>query len=246
MEINKLYHVTTKENAEKILKEGLIPQIGEHSKAVYECDEYIYLCDHKSIKFWKILMNCDVVLEIDMKGIEDNIIDTVGYGYDDYYEYIVEEPIKAERISLFTDKITQEKAAMRKLCELYIIDISRTIANEIIRPYSRHEVYNTMLKDEDIKYIKEMLSSLLYSLHNLKYSILTDKNKEHIRQMLTKEGDSGEYTLFDRYFDEDKKLWQKMIEFPKDETYELRKELYDFIDKNLAFCHDLETGGFCY
>lgn len=45
-----LYHVTTEENAKSILKNGLIPKIGERSQLIGETEKYVYLCGKKMFR----------------------------------------------------------------------------------------------------------------------------------------------------------------------------------------------------
>lgn len=62
-----LYHVTTEENAKSILKNGLIPKIGERSQLVGETEKYVYLCGRKDVPFWSLILDKPVVLRVEVK-----------------------------------------------------------------------------------------------------------------------------------------------------------------------------------
>ena len=45
------YHLTTEDNANSILKDGLIPHIGERSQSVRELKKHVYLCNEEDVPF---------------------------------------------------------------------------------------------------------------------------------------------------------------------------------------------------
>ena len=91
-----LYHVTTEENAKSILKNGLIPKIGERSQLVGETEKYVYLCGRKDVPFWSLILDKPVVLRVEMKDGEVNENNVYQYSY--YSETLTESVIPAERI----------------------------------------------------------------------------------------------------------------------------------------------------
>lgn len=76
-----LYHVTTEENAKSILKNGLIPKIGERSQLVGETEKYVYLCGRKDVPFWSLILDKPVVLRVEMKDGEVNENNVYQYSY---------------------------------------------------------------------------------------------------------------------------------------------------------------------
>lgn len=60
----KLYHVTRKENYAKIMEQGLLPMIDGNSSANAEEESCIYLCKRKDVGYWKIILQCPVVLQV--------------------------------------------------------------------------------------------------------------------------------------------------------------------------------------
>lgn len=72
-----LYHLTDTNTAKRILQEGLKPLIGERSRIVEEEEARIYLSDKKSIPYWKILLEKNVLLRIDAEKLNpENLITT--------------------------------------------------------------------------------------------------------------------------------------------------------------------------
>lgn len=76
-----LYHVTTEENAKSILKNGLIPKIGERSQLVGETEKYVYLCGRKDVPFWSLILDKPVVLRVEMKDGEVDENNVYQYSY---------------------------------------------------------------------------------------------------------------------------------------------------------------------
>ena len=90
-----LYHVTTEENAKSILKNGLIPKIGERSQLVGETEKYVYLCGRKDVPFWSV----DDTVKAAVAEMKDGEVDENNvYQYSYYSETLAETAIPAERI----------------------------------------------------------------------------------------------------------------------------------------------------
>ena len=117
-----LYHITTKENAKSILKNGLIPKIGERSQLVGETEKYVYLCGRKDVPFWSLILDKPVVLRVEMKDgeVDENNV----YQYSYYSETLAETAIHAERIqkSRVSRNLTVEQ--MKDLALAYVDTIS--------------------------------------------------------------------------------------------------------------------------
>lgn len=257
---NKLYHVTTKESAAHILNTGLFPQIGDNSRKVGDENPIVFLCNRKDILYWIYILGCDTALEIDMTDLKNGIKEHIDYGLDnDYGEYLYMNCIPADHIREIKIPVDKDDQVMRRLCFLHIADLSYFIANFITKIYAYDEIYGCDKNDpdflknpekypninaDDIEYINANADILLACLSHLDFKKLNKNDKKEIKNWLISEGDSGEYTLFDEYFSTGNKLWEQMIFFKKDETFENRHRLYDFIKKNLKFCHRLSTGGF--
>ena len=117
-----LYHVTTEENAKSILKNGLIPKIGERSQLAGETEKYVYLCGRKDVPFWSLILDKPVVLRVEMKDgeVDENNV----YQYSYYSETLTETAISAERIrkSRVSRSLTDEQ--MKDLALSYVDMIS--------------------------------------------------------------------------------------------------------------------------
>ena len=74
-----LYHLTDTNTAKRILQEGLKPLIGERSRIVEEEEARIYLSDKKSIPYWKILLEKNVLLRIDAEKLNPEKLDHYPY-----------------------------------------------------------------------------------------------------------------------------------------------------------------------
>ena len=232
------YHVTTSKNAENILKEGLKPTIGPNSQLNHENEKFIYLCGRKDIKFWRIILGNYTVLEIDDEAIKE----FYSFEYTDYSEIYINYPIEPKfikRINISSNETLQ----MKKLC-LNFLHMVSAYCVMCAKYYTYKEDYDE--NDEYIKDIKNEVSTgsefLRKMLPRLDYSVLSKKEiTDYIKQM----GNDCAYTICDKYCDEPKRLYQKLIEYETDETTDDRKFIHNYIKKYLKGCLSVDTGGWC-
>lgn len=247
MKTKYLYHVTTREHAKEILKKGLIPKIGPNSKLVKESEPTVYLCERKDVPYWRMMLSRPTVLAVDMNiirqlDITDNVIH---HEYKRYSEYRITAHIKPEFIKRTHISHDRDEQINRELCLSYLIDIS-DICKRCAEYYTYQYDY-----DDDYDYdicspydnLKIQMNAMLTVLKTINYQAVCS---EDIRNALQDFGESGEYTFCDTYNHTDKKLYQKLIEYPNDDLRPLRHELYDYIKNNLSCCLDMNTGGWCH
>jgi len=230
---NKYYHLTTEENAAKILVEGLKPVVGDRSKAIHDERTGIFLCKRKCIAYWQIILNLQEVLEV--TGIDAE--KSYSYNYGDYEEFIYEKEIPASNIKRTNIKPGKIRA-MRRLCISYISTISR-FCELCARYYDAKSKYGKELYED----LDAWADTLLYVLPNLNYK-LCSKSKivseiEYAGQELCA------YTLCDKYYDTGKRLYQMLLEYPADELTEKRNKIHNLIKMNLDGCLEVDTGGWC-
>lgn len=188
------YHVTTEENAKKILKEGLIPQIGKHSMLAGEDMPCIYVSDLKSVPYWSTILNMSVVLQVNVdEDIDENLVRQY-YGYN---EIRLLQPVMAEQICLsgVNTKLTDEE--MQKLLLSYFNSMSKSCVD-----FARYITY--IDTDEDSMYAMYHFISAIerikldrYVIEHLDFSLLQNDAaliRKHLRKIETKE-----HTLCDVY-----------------------------------------------
>lgn len=145
-----LYHVTTEENAKSILKNGLIPKIGERSQLVGETEKYVYLCGRKDVPFWSLILDKPVVLRVEMKDGEVNENNVYQYSY--YSETLTETAIPAERIrkSRVSRSLTDEQ--MKDLALSYVDMISLICVKFVVNsnPFTIRLKYDTPNGIQDV------------------------------------------------------------------------------------------------
>lgn len=223
------YHVTTKDKTTAIMHDGLIPKIGENATLVHEQDPAVYLCEHKDIGIWSILLNTDVVFRVTYPSEKLKKYNN----YDGYAEYVSYEHISPDNIKrIYGKKPTREQ--MRKLCISYIYSIS-TLCKNTARYY-----YNTQHEADAEIELSAIYEATLLCLKHLDYSVLT---MTEIKKILKNAGESGEYTLCDMYLDTNNKLYQQLINYPNDKLTEVRTRLYNYIIKNFKKSLNIKTGG---
>lgn len=187
-----LYHVTTEENAKSILKNGLIPKIGERSQLVGETEKYVYLCGRKDVPFWSLILDKPVVLRVEMKDgeVDENNV----YQYSYYSETLTETAIPAERI--------RKSRVSRSLTDEQMKDLALSYVDMISLICVKFAEYITYIDDEpeeetaeDRQAIELTIESLKFTLPHLNFSGI---NAKMLRDHLHERGDGG-CTLCDRY-----------------------------------------------
>lgn len=228
-----LYHVTTKENLESILKKGLIPNYkSKNSKFINDNRKGIFLCDKKSIPYWMIILKCDTILKI---TIETELINT-SFSYTLYNELIYDEIIPA-------DKIRKIKPPTKT-----ILNFTReTLCDSIIRSLSNitHACATFYNKNGDYEYYKDYINGRTAGIKATGERIDIHKvSDKKLKQMLREFGDDGEFTFCDTYMNTPVRLWEQLIRYPKDDTYKNRKYIHDFIKSHFKNVLYTNTGGF--
>ena len=225
-----LYHLTKKELIPEILKNGLKPQIGSNSEICYLEKPTIFLCDYESIPYWEILLNATAAVKVNVNVSEDDYIE---YGYvSSYKEWKIYEDISPDDIEEI-DIVEAGRQHMQELCYNYLMVISNLTVT-----CARY--YNGQIKALTPENLNSELASFVKIISKLDYSTLT---KEEIQEFLKEEGKNGEYTLCDTYKNENKRLYQKLAEYPNDTSFKSRLDLYNLINKNLKESLDVNTGG---
>ena len=228
--MNTFYHLTTEEKLEKILKEGIRPQLGDKSSLVHEKEPAIYLCKKDDLPYWKILLQRPFFLEI--VGVDEE--QTQKFKYDYYNEYLYKKTISPDQIkSVNPASNIVADFAMTNLCLSYLYSFSRYVV-------ACATYYVQEQPEARYGQIKAMTDSLLAVLPHLNYSVL---QKSSIRKALKEYGEDGEYALTDAYEGSGYKLWEMLIHYPEDEFTEGRTTIYNFLAKNLEGCLDINTGG---
>lgn len=211
-----LYHVTTKENAMKILKNGLKPVQGHNRNMIWDDRDGVFLCKKKDVGKWKILLYADTVLCVD---VTDIICDMKTEDYVDglYGEYIYTKEIPSDKISISTVKETEKD--MIDLCISYMGTLSSITTQCAL-------YYNGYPDDKD--WIKQQLTIAYKTMTNLDFSCIKG---EELRDAIRELRDNDYFTLVDYYKDTRKRLWQQLRLYPHDELTEIRVKIYNYIYK---------------
>lgn len=240
-----LYHLTTKDAVNSILKNGLKPSIGERSKQVGETKKAIYICGKHDIPYWQAILGLNTVLKIDANDIEINRENTFETGM--YTEYMIHTTIPPEKITVETlNKHKPSNKIIHDLALSYMSNISYLCV-----ACAKYYTYKNTDKEEAFYYppdvLQKSMETTLAVLNRLDYALCSTKEKRYeLRQL----GD-GNYSFVDHYdFDhpwDDQttrpKLYTMLIKYEKDELYHIRHALYKFITKNFKGCLDVDTGG---
>lgn len=224
-----LYHITANKNLPSILKNGLKPAIGEHSKLVHETEPAIFLCNRRDIPYWKIILGISTVLQIDETAVTDKEL----YKYSLYTETLCHNAIPPNAIKhVYGPKPT--KKHMRDLCESYMWSLS-SLTTRIARYYMYYQDDQDYHDD-----IETSIDATLAVVNNLDYSVYT---KDEIKKILKNIGDCGEYSFVDEYLNTGHRMYVQLLYYPKDDLTGKRTKLYDYIHTTFYGCLRVNTGG---
>lgn len=223
------YHLTKPEYLDYIFRDGLIPQIGDNSSLVQEEEAAIYLCDWNSLPYWQILLDRTIALEVD---IPDSLKEV---RYSLYSEYLVSEPIPADRLKAIK-VAAPTKWHMRELC-LDSLGVLSALSVRFARFYDGQFDEDREGCEHDLQLT---VPALLKTMQRYNYSVLT---RQEIRSCLKELGEDGEYTFCDTYNNTSVRLYEQLLDYPKDKLLDVRQQLNDFIITKFSDCLDVNTGG---
>lgn len=248
-----LYHLTKKENMKSILDNGLIPKIGEHSKIVGEDTPAIYMSERKHIPYWRMIFpDLDALVKIEFEGNLDDY-DVYTQQFSGYGQVIVTDKIensRLEEVKLNKVKPDTLDKVNKCFCESLLNEISRFCVHAC-RYYTYLEPDET--DPEQIETNKERHDSLRYNLDYFKSFLpkldYSKISKQDIREELKFQGENGAYTLVDKYDVyyqpgvKNKRLYQQLTLFSKDDLTDDLIWLNNWIRTNLKGCLKVNTGG---
>lgn len=236
----KYYHLTSEENLDSILKEGLKCMVGENSTIVGDKEKVIYLSDYNYLDYWSILLDRNIILEIDSEGIDINNIDEYSYGM--YKEIIYSKDIQPQYITIANNIVIDNSKAMRVLCTSFIYYINRLVSSiaKIFTSSYANKRYNSEDLQKEKHLISKNIKSVLCILNRLDYSVLPS---DEIKSILRQFGDDGEYTFCDTYMNTDKRLWEQLLFYDAGDLSEDFRKLHDCIKNTFKDCLYTHTGG---
>lgn len=226
------YHLTTKENAAKIKKYGLRPFRGKRADQIGEEREGIFLCEEKDVPYWSIVLNLDYIVKIEgLKPIKKT--DDTYFNYTNYAEWVYDGMISPEKLKVrkLRKDTKRMKDANKILAESYLWDLSNFVL-------FCAKAYNYDRYDKDS--ILYMANAFDLVLPSLDYSVF---ETEELKDILRHIGD-GNYAFTDMYLDTGRTLWEQLIKYPWDYTFEARKRIYEYINRTFGKkLKGLNTGG---
>lgn len=111
-----------------LMEQGLLPMIGGNSSANAEEESCIYLCKRKDVGYWKIILQCPVVLQV--SGISPDECEHFEYSY--YGEYLCRKAISPKQIKKLHIEATEKQ--MKDLCLSFLYSASLLLV-KICRHY---------------------------------------------------------------------------------------------------------------
>lgn len=229
MKDNILYHLTSVDNLPSILRNGIVPSIGDNSRDCNELRPLIYLCDYDSIPYWSILLGHKTVLTLNVSDLNLQTYYYRGRNYS-YVESISDSSIGEYKIEDITKCTFEYGLYNKRLCLSYLSNLSELVSN-IVHCYDYHRPNG---------FIVNAVAALLKVLDRLDYSkVNTD---ELCYELLLLNDDVG-YPFTDVYRGSDIRMWEALVRFERnDPTFTSREKLYNFIKENLSCVAYTKTG----
>lgn len=237
MKSSRLYHLISSRDIPGVLRCGLTPHKGDNSSSIDENRDAVFLCEERDIEYWQIMLNDKTdVLAVDISDIPESCI--CEFRYSCYGEYAVECSIPPARIKYLRplDKTSPEyENAIVDLCESHLASISW-----FALMCARHYSVTGARTEPCLEYIMQAGLGLEIVLPRLDYGIRPQKRWE---SWLREYGADGEYTFCDFHDNTQTKLYQKLVEYPDDESSEYRSFVYEYVRKTFPWAETLDTGG---
>lgn len=225
------YHLTTEKNLNSILKQGILPKIGERSALNMEKKPSIYLCNYHDLPIWSFLLGLPITIQIPKESVT----------IDNTFEYQIQ-----------TEYITYKPISQKGLSTIKTPKLDKTMQNEIVTHLCM--ALSTTLTRLAIFYERyqndtELLNHILQSLNCVGYMISqvpwNDIDCQNLQNELKKSAESGEYIFTDTYKDTNKRLWEQVLFYPESDQ-KICKSYQQFI-QNIASMPTkikfLSTGG---
>lgn len=235
------YHLTSSDKIESILKNGLIPRIGDNSSIVNERKPAIYLCKKDDLPYWKILLGdkMNIIIEITNGHVMSNSF----MNYLKYKEWLKFSKITPNHLKVVNMDIDTSDA-LENLRKSHIRMISEFCVLCAKYYTESHRYYGDKEIHDEIEHLSKYLKSVL---PRLKYE---DASQSAIRDFVYTDGDSGEFTLSDLYCpshateeQKSKRLWEMLSEYPDDDLSDSIRDVQSFIRNTFTECLHVNCGG---
>lgn len=217
--MENLYHLTYSKNAESIVKEGLIPRIGENGRSAGERRKRIFLCEKKDIPYWQILLGAEAAVSVNAKDMY-----LLTWDYSLFREYICCEAIPPERICSVTPLGKPERKKMEDLC-LYCLELLSSACLSAAKYYEK----GSCLPKEPLQRQLEQVADMLKKLDFTSVTLLRLKKKIY---------DIGKKGCpFCAYYkNTERRMWEQLAYYPRDDLTYLRMQIYmsisSFLDRS--------------
>jgi hypothetical protein len=215
-----LYHLTTKNNLDSILKNGLIPQIGKNSSFVGEEDPYIYLSNLDDIHIWSIIFkdyDICITVDVDEQEVEE-------YKYEIYSEFLYKQIIPKTKIISYEEYKYKRTKKVNKFYLNTLYKIS-SLSKRVIVYFENSEDFSDI-----IRMIRIILNM------NIQFKDLY--TQEELSKLFIKEGEYGESTIFDTDTRFGIKIYEELLIIHNDVT----DSLHHYIVEQFYGCLSLDTG----
>lgn len=210
-----MYHLALDGNVSAILSDGLEPSAGANSSKIKESrPPAVYLSDAKGLPYWRILLDCSALLEVDMSLVPDVPMDS--WDYTDYSELAVHGRIPPGALRRI-DLPPVDAYAMRKLYLGAFEDVCRAcVLAAKCHWYLGHDPRPDGL-DEMLDGYDALLDSLLACMRKLDFKSVSQKE---YRAVMLRDAEDGEFVMADWYvpdaWDEyAPRLWEMLACYPK-------------------------------
>lgn len=221
----ELYHVTKKQFLESIMKDGLVPQLGENSSACFELIPKVFLCSKEKAVFWSIVLGGDTVLKV--CNVKNICID-----HEDEFstqDRIAPKDIKLVR-ALYTEK--EYKDTMKKVCN----DYADILSHICVKCAEYYNMEPSEEKEGLFAYLVCRIYATITVMERLNFDVT------EICTFLKKQSDDCLHTYDDMYGGTGFRLYQMLVKYPEDSLAPLRENLYEVMLKKLRGTFFVNTG----
>ena len=164
-----LYHVTSADSVERILRYGIHPKVGANSALVHEKNGLVCLTDRDSFPYWAVLLGRDSVLRVDVTGLEPALHRRKASPFAEYVTTSYISPRRVREIPM----VRPDHKGMTQLRQYYMVNYVNAIVNVVVKSYEPLADEGLSLPAKEQRALHEKFTRVFTMIDRLQFEALS-------------------------------------------------------------------------